>query len=90
MISQPYGLGAAMFGMTMNYSLLKFQVQAEIPPPCSFTHEHATKVSQQVFSILSLKVLNSNSSIHTHTYRINCIYVSRDVNSADTLGYENL
>jgi hypothetical protein len=34
-------------------------------PLFSFTHKHATKVSQQVFSILSLKVLNSNPSIHT-------------------------
>lgn len=42
----------------MNYSLLKFQVQAEIPPPLfSFTHEHAPEVSQQVFRTLCRNLL---------------------------------
>lgn len=44
-------------------------------PFFSFTHEHAPKVSQQVFRTLCINASNSNSPIHTHTYRIQCIYV---------------
>ena len=50
----------------------------------SFTFEHATKASQQVFRTLCRKFSSYNSSIRTHTSRIQCIHIYRNVNSANT------